>query len=88
METLEDAMLTTVDNPYDPFTEFDSWRAYDEQVGYFTCSLLARIALTSNELSDEENEKAIDEAMFDIIELFPNLYKRVTKKKEDSGGGS
>ena len=88
MEMHEDAMLTTVDNPYDPFTEFDSWRAYDEQVGYFTCSLLARIALTSKELSDEENEKAIDEAMFDIIELFPGLYKRVTKAKEDSGGGS
>ena len=86
METLP-YMLTTIDNPYDPFTQFDNWFAFDEQNGYCSCSLLARLALTSNELSDEDNQKAIDDAIDEIINLFPQIYTVVYGKK-DRGGGS
>ena len=79
--SVEDFMLTTVDNPYDPFTEFESWFAYDEQTGYHTNGLLARLALTSNDLSDEENELAINHAVEDIFNLFPGLYKKVYRTK-------
>ena len=48
-------MLTTKDNPFDPFDQFDSWFMYDTQNGYNTCGLIARIAHTSNALSDAEN---------------------------------
>ncbi len=75
----DEYMLTTVDNPYDPFTQFESWYAYDEQTGWHTCGLLARLALTSNELSEEENEREIDRATNEILNLFPGLYKRVTR---------
>lgn len=68
-------MLTTTDNPYDPFTDYESWNAFDEQKGYNTNCLLARMALTSNELSDEENELAISHAVSDILKLFPGLYR-------------
>lgn len=71
--------LTTTDNPYDPFTDNQSWQAYDEQSGYFTNGLLARLAITSPDLSDDENEKAIENAVNDIINLFPGLYKVVYK---------
>lgn len=73
--------LTTVDNPYDPFTEYESWSAYDEQTGYFTNGLLARLTLDSNELPEKENEKAIIDAMCEICELFPNLYIILKKPK-------
>lgn len=73
--------LTTVDNPYDPFTEFQSWLAFDEQTGYFTNGLLARLTMDSNELPEKENNKAIIEAMNYICELFPGLYKIVKKPK-------
>ena len=79
---VQEFMITTVDNPYDPFTEFESWYAFDEQTGYHTNGLLARLALTSNELSDEENELAIDHAVEDIFNLFPGLYKKVYKDKK------
>lgn len=81
-ETKQDEyMLTTIDNPYDPFTQFDSWYAYDEQSGYHTCGLMARFALTSNELSEEENEREIDRATDLILNLFPGLYRRAMKSE-------
>ena len=45
-------MLTTKDNPYDPFTQWDDWYAFDEEQGYCTSGYLARIVKTSNEMAD------------------------------------
>lgn len=75
----EELMLTTIDNPYDPFVDWDNWLAFDEQNGYFTCGLLARLALTSNALTEEANEMAINHAIEDILNLFPTLYKVVKR---------
>ena len=75
----EELMLTTVDNPYDPFDEWDNWLAFDEQMGYHTCALLGRLALTSNELSDEENLLAINHAIDDILTFFPTMYRTVKR---------
>lgn len=79
------SMITTVDNPYDPFTQFDEWEAYDEGQGYHTTSYLARIANTSDELSQEDEDLAIDKAVDEIAKMnITGLYKKVTKKL-DSG---
>ena len=73
-------MLTTIDNPFDPFDQFDSWYQFDCDKGYNSCSYLSRIAHTSNQLSDAENEKEIERAIDEIIKYdFMNLYKKVTK---------
>ena len=74
-----DYMLTTYKNPYNPFTEFDSWRAWDEQNGFFTCSLLDRFVVDSNELSEKEEELAIDHAVEDILNAFPGVWRKVTR---------
>lgn len=72
-------MLTTEDNPFDPFTEFDDWYAYDTQSGYNTCSYLARIAATSNELTEEENHTEIERAIDEILSFnLTGNYKKVT----------
>ena len=49
--------LTTIDNPYDPFAQFDAWFRFDEGKGYHSCAYLARIARTSDQLSGAENEQ-------------------------------
>lgn len=73
--------LTTVDNPYDPFKQFDSWLLYDVDKGYNTCAYLARIAKTSDQLSEKENDEEIERAMNEIIKYdFMNIYKKVKKE--------
>ena len=75
-------MLTTVDNPFNPFNQFDDWIRYDMDKGYNTCSYLARIANTSDALSDEENNAEIERAINEIISLdFQDLYRKVINKK-------
>ena len=73
--------LTTFDNPYDPFTQFDSWFLYDVEKGYHTCGLLARIAKTDSEMTEKEENEEIKRAIDEIIKNdFLNIYKRVEKK--------
>lgn len=70
--------LTTIDNPYDPFTQFTDWFMFDNWKGYGTCSYLARIAKTSEALSDEENNDEIKRAIEEIIKYdFMKIYKLV-----------
>ena len=75
-------MLTTVDNPYDPFDQFDEWFNYDMDLGYNSSAYLARIAFTSDQLSDKENEREIERAIDEIIKYDPfNLYVKVKRKE-------
>ena len=70
--------LTTFDNPYNPFTDFDKWFLFDEEKGYHTCSYLGRIVRTSDQFTDEENNLEIERAIDEIISLdFMNIYKKV-----------
>ena len=74
--------LTTIDNPYNPFEQFDSWFLFDVEKGYNTCGYLARIARTSEQLSEEENNREINRAIDEIMQYdFMNLYKRVKRPK-------
>ena len=71
-------MLTTFDNPYNPFDEFTSWFMFDEEKGYHSCAYGGRIAKTSEQLSDEENAQEIERAIDEIIKYdFQNIYKKV-----------
>lgn len=76
---IREVMLTTYDNPYDPFTDFDDWLAYDSQ-NYHSCEYLARIARTSPDLSDQINGLEIEKAIDEICDLNPSLYKKVVKE--------
>ena len=76
----ESVMLTTYDNPFNPFTEFEAWFKYDMTVtGHNTCGTLAREACTSSVVSDEINKLKIQEAMDRLVEEFPMVFKKVRK---------
>lgn len=75
-----ETMLTTVDNPFDPFTQWDEWYAYDALLGYHTPSLLARLTVTSDELSEADQSAAIDYAIDEIVEINASgVHKKVTR---------
>ena len=72
--------LTTFDNPYNPFTQFQKWFLFDTEKGHNSCAYLARIARTSDEFTEEENEKEIERAIDEIIQYdFMNKYKKIYK---------
>lgn len=80
-QTITVAMLTTIDNPYDPFTQYEEWDAYDQQMGYYSCSYLARVAYISDDLSRADRAKIIEEAIDEIISYdVVGFYKKVTKQ--------
>lgn len=80
---LEEHMLTTVDNPYDPFTQFDDWNAWDIRNGYHTLAFLARIVKSSSELSDADQSEAIEQAIKEITEAnITGMYRAVKRPAE------
>lgn len=73
----KDSMLTTFDNPFNPFTEFDRWWKEDLLLGHNCCGLLANESNVSDIASDEVNDNAIIEAMERIVKREPMIYKIV-----------
>ena len=56
-------MLTTTDNPYNPFTDWESWLIKDIALGHNTCALLARTASVSDEIDDGGEVQAMAEVV-------------------------
>lgn len=78
-------MLTTVDNPWNPFTHFDEWNAFDVAAGYNTTNFLARVVRTSEALSEADQELAINQAIDEIVkENVLGLYKKVAAPIDSS----
>lgn len=70
--TMAEYMLTTVDNPFNPFHHFKEWMQWDARAGYHTLGYLARIAKVSDDLSEADYSRAVDDAIEEIIA--ENLY--------------
>lgn len=74
-------MLTTFDNPFNPFEQFTSWFLFDAEKGYNTCGHLARIAKISDEMTQKEISDEIERAIDEIIKYdFMNIYKKVNDR--------
>jgi hypothetical protein len=77
---LTEYMLTTVDNPFNPFTRFGEWFTYDRMLGYDTPSLLDRIAQYSEEISDPDQRIALNNAIDEIVtENASGMHRKVSK---------
>ena len=61
--------VTTTDNPFDRFTEWDEWYFYDLSKGYSTCERLDRLSNTSSQLSDELNNEELEQAIDQLVEI-------------------
>jgi len=76
-----ESMLTTTDNPFSPFDEFEAWFAYDVRSGYHTPSYLARVLVSSTELSQADQALAMEEAIDLIVKENPlGIYIKVSRE--------
>jgi len=75
-----DTMLSTYDNPFNPFTHYKEWDAYDRQLGYHTAALLARVAIVSDQLSEVDYALAVEQAIDEIVkENVSGMHRKVTR---------
>lgn len=69
MSLVNEVMVTSIDNPYNPFLDWDEWFQFDLSMGYHTCERLASIAYSADTLSDEENFEAVSEAIDELLKF-------------------
>lgn len=73
-------MLTTVDNPFNPFTQYDDWYAWDVASGYNTVAFLARVATVSDDMSETDIELSISQAIDEVAyENVSGMHRKVTE---------
>lgn len=61
--------LTTSDNKFNYFTEYDDWLRYDNDYGYHTNELVARVSNTCFGLPPEINDDLVMMAVDSIIDF-------------------
>lgn len=82
---MNDCMLTTIDNPFNPFEQFTQWLLFDDEKGYNTCGKIARIAKLFDDMTQKEEEEEIERAIDEIIFHDPlNIYIKATKDNIES----
>jgi hypothetical protein len=80
-DVVSEYMLTTVDNPFNPFEQWDEWFSYDETMGYHTCALLARVTYTSDELSESDQDLAVQLAVHEVArENVSGMHRKVSRE--------
>ena len=80
MNDITEYRLTTIDNPYNPFTQFDEWFIFDTEKGYNSCSKLDRVSNISDDMSEVEVIQEIERAIDEIIKYdFLGIFKKVKK---------
>lgn len=88
-EERDEYMLTTVDNPFNPFTQFNEWLAWDSTSGYHSPGLLARISMMNDELSDADQSLALSQAIDEIIrENVSGAHMKLSRSMADQRFGS
>lgn len=86
---IQEAMLTTIDNEWDPFDNFAEWYSRDlelaRQQNRRSCSgYLAIIAANSDDVSENEFNQVMNDAIDEIVELdLSGTFKKVTREPKN-----
>lgn len=72
--------LSTFDNPFNPFTDYNSWLSFDKEKDYNSSERLMRVAKITEEMSDVEETREIERAIDTIIKNdFLNIFIKVSQ---------
>ena len=73
-------MLSTIDNPFNPFEDYTSWLMFDKEKGYDSAERLMRIAKLTDDMTQKEENEEIERAIDEIIKYdILNVYVKVSK---------
>lgn len=73
-------MLSTIDNPFNPFEDYSSWLMFDKEKGYDSAERLMRIAKITDDMTQKEENEEIERAIDEIIKYdILNVYVKVSK---------
>lgn len=75
----DENMLTTYDNPFDPFENFEIWWKEDLRLGHNCCGILAKVATLNDVASDAVNDAEVSRAIDEIVAAEPLIYKKVKR---------
>ena len=70
-EKVKATALTTIDNPWSFFDDFDNWLAFDLSHGYNSCGVTARIANVTDDMSSVEARAETERAIKDFVKADP-----------------
>ena len=81
----KECMITTFDNPYNPFDEFNLWLMFDKEKGYNSCERMMRLANITEDMTQIEIDAECDRAMDRLIELdFTNTFTRFFRDSDEA----
>ena len=86
-EHVQECMLTTIDNPYNPFDNFDQWYMFDEMQARrenrpTCCGYLARVYLGPDDVSENEFNQVMNDVVDEICKLnLSGKFKKITKEE-------
>lgn len=68
---IDECLLTTMDNMYDPFTQEDDWLRYDTEHRYFSNQCLARHCYASSNMTEEQYRQEVSDAIDRYLAINP-----------------
>ena len=72
---------TTIDNPFNPFEDFDSWFMFDIEKGYYTSSKLGRLTKLTDDMTQKEENEEVERAVDRLIAIDPlDIYIKVVRE--------
>ena len=81
--------ITTIDNPYNPLTDFDHWFQFDTEKGYYTSSTIARLTHLRDDMTELEELEEVERAIDRLIEIDPlDIYIKVTQYDSNEQRGA
>lgn len=81
---MREVAISTFDNPYNPFDNFDEWFRYDTDKGYGSCQVLAALTETFEGMTDKEFNEEMERGINELLLADPvNLYIKVVRESDD-----
>lgn len=79
----DEVMITTRDNPFNPFTQWRDWWAYDTGKGYNSWMLVAREARLAPDEPDLLQRIQTNLVIDELCKKYPLIYAKVSRKYKE-----